>query len=396
MKILVTITIVFLSVGIIGQSNTDPIYQKHLKKIEASVDAKYYLKIYKATSKALTEFKSDSYFNYRHAFSLFYAREHKKIVKKFSEPEIWIAIFSHLNKSLPLKKIDKSFSKKIQKVLYTKVSKNIKEGKFVESIVYLDYWFAFFDNSEEVKTNYNSEKIQDVLFAYGKELYLSGKKTEADKVFNWMHKTFNNENLTNKYKGTAGYVTNGFVFKEYDNPKFYIANTASEVTYLTKDEKQLVYLHNLVHMDPQLFSKTYVAAYFSKNNKGNTASGKSLIKDLNKAKVIQLLYPNKELSEAAEFHATDLGGKGQIGHNSSDGTNFSDRLKKYGVSGYMAENCSYGNDSPVDAVLALLLDLNTPSLGHRKTILSNVYNEIGVATRSHTTYRNNSVFDFKK
>ena len=396
MRGIVNILFLLFSSTFVGQSNSDPNYQKHLKKITVSLEAKNYLKIYKASAKGLNEFKSDSYFNYIYAYSLFYSREHKKITKKFSEEEVWKDVFSHLNKSLPLKKIDKSFSKKIQRTLYSKINKYLKAGKFKESMAYLNYWFEFFDNSSEIKTNYNTEKIQDVLFSFGKELYLADNKVGANKVFDWMHSKLSNDRFISKYDGKAGYSAAGYVFDEYQNPKFFIANTAIDAAYLSKDEKHLIYLHNLVHMDPALFNKTYVTKFFTSNSKGSSAPAKSLVQDLKKAKVIQLLHPNKVLSEAAAYHANDLGKIGKIGHDSSDGTSFFERLKKYGESGYMAENCSYGNDTPVDAVLALLLDLNTPSLGHRKTILSSVYNEVGVATRPHSIYRNNSVFDFKK
>ena len=108
-----------------------------------------------------------------------------------------------------------------------------------------------------------------------------------------------------------------------------------------------------------------------------------------------MLLPDEGLYKASKYHAKDSGKKGIVGHTSSDGTSFSDRLPKY-VKGWnrIAENCSYGYNSAVDIVSQLLLDENVPSLGHRKSILNVELQYIGVSIQPHKKYRFNCVMDF--
>ncbi|MGN0187818.1 MAG: CAP domain-containing protein [Paludibacteraceae bacterium] len=176
------------------------------------------------------------------------------------------------------------------------------------------------------------------------------------------------------------------------------ANTARDASYLSEQEKQVIFLCNLARMDGSLFAATYLAQH-TPNDPSNWYIS-SLYRDLQTVKNRQLLYPDKRLYATAAYHAADMGRTGRTGHTSSDGTSFADRV--YGGLGerntYIAENCSYGynNDVAINIVIQLLVDQNTSSLGHRKNILNPDLNAIGVAIAPHKTYKFNCVMDFAK
>ena len=61
---------------------------------------------------------------------------------------------------------------------------------------------------------------------------------------------------------------------------------------------------------------------------------------------------------------------------------------------HVGENCSYGYDQAIDIVLTLMIDEGIKDVGHRKNILSEDFNSVGVAIRPHKNYRINCVIDF--
>lgn len=175
------------------------------------------------------------------------------------------------------------------------------------------------------------------------------------------------------------------------------ANTARDASYLSEQEKQVVFLCNLARMDGALFAATYLAQH-TPNDPSNWYIA-SLYRDLQTVKDRQLLYPDKRLYATAAYHAADMGRTRRTGHTSSDGTDFADRV--YGGLGektLIAENCSYGydNDVALNIVIQLLIDENVPSLGHRKNILNPNLNAIGAAIAPHKTYQFNCVMDFAR
>jgi len=122
---------------------------------------------------------------------------------------------------------------------------------------------------------------------------------------------------------------------------------------------------------------------------------KSLYNDISNMKPINVLIPHQGLSSAALFHAKDMGYNGTLGHKSSDNTECHDRVRKIAKLNHfhIAECCNYGNDKAIEIVFSLLVDENTPSLGHRNILKSNSFNYIGVSIQNHKTYGRNTVID---
>ncbi len=178
-----------------------------------------------------------------------------------------------------------------------------------------------------------------------------------------------------------------------------LANTAANISYLTEEEKKVILYINLARLDGKRFAKDFGSSYMELT--GIAASNSyaiSFYDDLSKVKGLQMLEPLQALCEAAAYHAEDLGKHGLTGHDSSDGTSFGDRIRRFLPSaGYWLENCSFGtyNSIAIVAVMQLLVDNNVPSLGHRKNILNAEMTHVGVAIRPHqSTYKYGCVQDF--
>ena len=180
------------------------------------------------------------------------------------------------------------------------------------------------------------------------------------------------------------------------------ANTAQEADYLTADEKASILYLNLARLFPQKFA-THMAATWKKLDGSSTYIIKRKLKaeefgslqvQLRQMEPVAALFPHPGLCKAAAYHADDMGQKGNIGHNSSDGRRFSVRAKEEGGYAAWAENCSYGMHHPFGVIMQLLIDDGVPSLGHRKNMLNGSYNLIGTAIRPHKMYGTNCVQDF--
>lgn len=165
--------------------------------------------------------------------------------------------------------------------------------------------------------------------------------------------------------------------------------------YSQSQEKEVLNLLNQVRTNPQGFITSHVKDYLKENNLSNNSYAKSLMADLKKCKKMGELQLSKPLADVARLHAQDMGKAGTVGHTSSDGTPFHERIRNQAKArGMIAENCEYGHDTAMDIVMALLIDDGIQSLGHRKNILEPKYRWIGIAIEPHKTYRSNCVMDF--
>lgn len=374
----------------------DEAYQKVKLKVDKKLaDHKYY-SAYKLSSIALRKYADDPYFHYTSAFSLYYSEKNKKVKQKYpGKEELTYATFELLQKSKPLTEFNKGFSTKFQRGTYKLLTHSFKDNDIDKAFMLLDALFGIFDGSETFLVNANQSVIQDTLFNRGKKAYLNEEFALADRYFNWMDAIYSNGNFATHYDASALYFSEKYAFEKYKNPKYFLAHTAADAGYLDKEEKLVIFIHNLVRMDPKLFNATFIQTYFDENESFHShENGKSLRATLKDMKRSQLLYPNEKLYEAAKYHAKDMGAEGTTGHHSSDGTQCGDRLIKFGSKGTWAENCDYGYEDPLKIVMRLLLDIGVSSLGHRKTILNNRYSVVGVSTQAHKRWDYNTVLDY--
>ncbi len=176
----------------------------------------------------------------------------------------------------------------------------------------------------------------------------------------------------------------------WNDIKYSKCNTAATTPYLSSDEKEIIYILNLIRTNPVLFSNTVLKKYPSLSGKGYLATDEfyyqSLVNTLTKMQPLNMLTPDKACFESAQCHATSSGAAGYAGHK-----RISDNCEKKKT--YNGECCDYGNSDPLEIVLSLLIDEGVPSLGHRSIFLSS-YTKVGVSVKPHKKYGTNTVFDF--
>ena len=134
--------------------------------------------------------------------------------------------------------------------------------------------------------------FQKTVFDKASRLYRRGSANRAEEYFDAMHRTFDDsspvfrnhygfdgthfiktlrsniiqEKENRKYyrqeirKLIDRYYRNNEGLKQWDNPKYRLANTAASEDYLKYEEKMIYYYLNLVRMNPELFLNTFINA----------------------------------------------------------------------------------------------------------------------------------------
>ena len=182
----------------------------------------------------------------------------------------------------------------------------------------------------------------------------------------------------------------GSYSKEWNDIKYSKCNTAVNAAYMTRPEKEVIYILNLIRVYPALFAKTVLKKYPAESGNDYLSDDvyyfKSLMDTLLALKPKRILYPDNDCFISAKAHAYQCGITGYVGH---DRKSRDSKLKKH----YFGECCEYGHTDPLDIVLSLLIDKEIPSLGHRVICLSD-YAKLGVSLQPHKKYSINTVLDF--
>jgi hypothetical protein len=177
---------------------------------------------------------------------------------------------------------------------------------------------------------------------------------------------------------------------EWNNVKYSKCNTAVNAVYLSKSEKDVIYILNLIRSYPALFAKTVLKKYPAVSGydylNDDIYYFKSLLDTLLTLSPKQMLYPDNDCFLSAQSHAYQSGITGYVGHERKTRDA---KLKKH----YLAECCDYGHKDPFDIVLSLLIDEGISNLGHRLICLGD-YTKIGVSLQPHKKYGANAVLDF--
>lgn len=150
-------------------------------------------------------------------------------------------------------------------------------------------------------------------------------------------------------------------------------NTASGISYLSEHEQKMIYEINFVRYYPEVYAQI-IQKYLKDNSPMNNdeyKAGKELIEELNAAKPLAIIFPEKCLFETAQFHKNDCEARKFTDHEGSDGRMPNDRVLAF-CNKFKAgsENLVSGYESPRDANIALLLDSGISGRGHRKNILN--------------------------
>jgi len=167
--------------------------------------------------------------------------------------------------------------------------------------------------------------------------------------------------------------------------------TGRDTPYLNDEEQKVILFMNMARHDGPLFAETFLKAYVEENQLKNTSYLRSLYKDLDEVSGYGPLYPEEDLTAVAQGHAVKSGKTGHVGHR-----DMKKRFEPLKGNPYYewGENCSYGFEEALTIVIILLIDEDIEGVGHRKNILKERYNSVGVAIRPHKSYRVNCVMDF--
>jgi uncharacterized protein YkwD len=131
-----------------------------------------------------------------------------------------------------------------------------------------------------------------------------------------------------------------------------------------------------------------------KTREGVTAL-KECIAYLKKSQPVPVLIPNEGISKAAKDHLRDQSQNGGTGHEGTDNSDLKDRIERYGEWHVrIAENISYGELTPRQVVIYLLIDDGIPSRGHRQTFLQKDLLLVGISEGNHPYYKKMCVMDF--
>jgi uncharacterized protein YkwD len=111
-----------------------------------------------------------------------------------------------------------------------------------------------------------------------------------------------------------------------------------------------------------------------------------------------MLYPRKELTQAARLLATDQAKTGLTGHVGSDGSSLKQRVERYFRNKWalIGENVTYGMSDARRIVVDLLVDCGIPTRSHRHNILNSIFDHCGVAFDTHPEYGYLCIMDFAK
>eukprot|EP00343_Euplotes_focardii_P008006 CAMPEP_0205819176 /NCGR_PEP_ID=MMETSP0206-20130828/1437_1 /ASSEMBLY_ACC=CAM_ASM_000279 /TAXON_ID=36767 /ORGANISM="Euplotes focardii, Strain TN1" /LENGTH=326 /DNA_ID=CAMNT_0053112443 /DNA_START=77 /DNA_END=1057 /DNA_ORIENTATION=- len=122
---------------------------------------------------------------------------------------------------------------------------------------------------------------------------------------------------------------------------------------------------------------------------------KEAIKFLKKQSPVGKITLSKELNNASQDHAKDLGSNDGRGHKSKDGSTLSDRIERYcNWGGSIGENISYRAGKAQDVVLRLVVDDGVPGRGHRDNMFNDSFTLVGVGVYDHPTWDNCVVMDY--
>jgi hypothetical protein len=190
------------------------------------------------------------------------------------------------------------------------------------------------------------------------------------------------------------------VFSDNSIPKPIVTDT-SVINFITLDknyknlseqEKEFYYWINYSRKNPKRFWDSIALPILQAFPQLKGQYSKSLKEDISNSLPLSMISTSPNLLALASYHANDIC-KNHLspGHESSNGESFQQRFTKFNIKTCGSENVAFGSIEPIFALFILYLDNNTPNLGHRKTLLSPQYSNIGISIKK---YDNNGTLFF--
>ena len=121
---------------------------------------------------------------------------------------------------------------------------------------------------------------------------------------------------------------------------------------------------------------------------------KEAIAFLKSLKPLKPLEWDQNLYSSAEEHVNDIGPKGLLLYQSSDGTEPEDRINKYCNYESLGENIDFGPNDAMGVIISLTLDDGEEQRPHRENLFKDDFNKVGIACGPHQTEFQMCVMDF--
>ena len=122
---------------------------------------------------------------------------------------------------------------------------------------------------------------------------------------------------------------------------------------------------------------------------------KEAIQFLKSTPPLKPLQWDENLHQSALDHVNDIGPKGLLLYQSSDGTEPEDRISKYGnYIESLGENIDFGPNDAMGVIISLTLDDGEEERPHRENLFKQDYQKVGIACGPHKTEFQMCVMDF--
>jgi len=122
---------------------------------------------------------------------------------------------------------------------------------------------------------------------------------------------------------------------------------------------------------------------------------KEAIQFLKSLPPLKPLQWDENLARSAQEHVDDIGPKGLLLYQSSDGTEPEDRISKYGnYVESLGENIDFGPNDAMGVIISLTLDDGEEERPHRENLFKQDYQKVGIACGHHKTEFQMCVMDF--
>ena len=121
---------------------------------------------------------------------------------------------------------------------------------------------------------------------------------------------------------------------------------------------------------------------------------KEAISFLKNLKPLQPFEWDQNLYSSAKEHVDDIGPKGLLLYQSSDGTEPEDRINKYCNYETLGENIDFGPNDAMGVIISLTLDDGEEQRPHRENLFKDDFNKVGIACGPHQTEFQMCVMDF--
>jgi hypothetical protein len=122
---------------------------------------------------------------------------------------------------------------------------------------------------------------------------------------------------------------------------------------------------------------------------------KEAIQFLKSLTPLKALQWDQNLARSAQEHVDDIGPKGLLLYQSSDGTEPEDRISKYGnYVDSLGENIDFGPNDAMGVIISLTLDDGEEERPHRENLFKQDYQKVGIACGPHKTEFQMCVMDF--